>query len=63
MNVERRVRLTEGDTMESGLRCPECGTYTTFSDIITTGQCRRGGGRGSCEARLRVDVVVENRPE
>ncbi|MDS0295877.1 hypothetical protein [Halogeometricum luteum] len=59
MAVERRVRLTEGDTMENGLRCPECGTYTTISDIIATGQCRRGGGRGECDVRLHVDVVVE----
>ena len=45
--------------MENGLRCPKCGTYTTISDIIATGQCRRGGGRGECDVRLHVDVVVE----
>ncbi len=34
MGPERRIRLTEGDSMESGLRCPACGTYTAISDII-----------------------------
>ncbi|SFR33466.1 hypothetical protein [Halogeometricum limi] len=57
---ERRVRLTEGHCMENGLHCPACGTYTTISDIIATGQCRNGGGRGDCDVHLHVDVVIED---
>ncbi|ELY26980.1 hypothetical protein GL213_00185 [Halogeometricum borinquense] len=59
MGPERRIRLTEGDSMESGLRCPACGTYTAISDIIATGRCRNGGSSGSCDVTLHVDVVVE----
>jgi hypothetical protein len=59
MVAERRVRLTEGDSMERGLRCPSCGTYTTLSDIIVTGRCRNGGRRGDCDVNLHVDVVIE----
>jgi hypothetical protein len=58
MAVERRIRLDERHSMERGLRCPECGTYTSFSDIIVTGQCR-GALRDDCDADLALDLVVE----
>jgi hypothetical protein len=45
--------------MESGIRCPVCGTYTTLSDIIATGHCR-GSVTGDCSATLRVDLVVQD---
>ncbi|MFC7204913.1 hypothetical protein ACFQJC_15455 [Haloferax namakaokahaiae] len=56
MADERRVRLTELDGMEMGVRCPTCGTYTSFGDILATGTCR-GGWRG-CTTRLRLDLVI-----
>jgi hypothetical protein len=57
MSANRRVRLTEQDTVEGGIRCPACGTYTSLTDIIATGHCR-GGWRGACDAELLVDLVV-----
>ena len=44
--------------MERGVRCPDCGSYTSFTDIIATGRCR-----GDCETRLSLDLVVERGPE
>lgn len=56
MAVERRVRLTERDGMEMGIRCPNCATYTSFGDILATGHCR-GGWKG-CQTELRLDLVI-----
>lgn len=57
---QRRIRLTERDGMEGGINCPQCGTYTSFGDIIATGRCRRAWEGGGCEARLAIDLVVEH---
>jgi hypothetical protein len=54
----RRHRLSEDEAMERGVRCPDCGSYTSFTDIIATGRCR-----GDCETRLSLDLVVERSPE
>ena len=43
--------------MERGVRCPNCGSYTSFTDILATGHCR-GVRTSSCETRLRLDLVV-----
>ncbi|ELK54626.1 MULTISPECIES: hypothetical protein [Haloferax] len=56
MADEHRHRLTERDGMEMGIRCPNCGTYTSFGDILATGACR-GGWKG-CRTGLRLDLVV-----
>ncbi|WP_411965073.1 hypothetical protein [Haloferax sp. YSMS24] len=53
---ERRVRLTERDAMEMGIRCPNCDTYTSFGDILATGQCR-GEWKG-CTTELELELVV-----
>jgi adenine-specific DNA methylase len=58
MPDSRRIRLSEDDAMERGVRCPNCGSYTSFADIIATGWCRRARG-GDCETRLGLDLVVE----
>ena len=57
---ERRVRLTEGDAIEAGVRCPNCGGYNSFADIIATGQCRNAWGSSAddCGAELALDLVV-----
>ncbi len=60
MPEERRIRITEGDSMEGGVRCPSCGSYTSFGDIIATGTCSRGSGRGPCDIRLALDLVIES---
>ncbi|SEO56802.1 hypothetical protein SAMN04487948_103269 [Halogranum amylolyticum] len=54
-----RIRLTERDSMEGGVRCPNCGSYTSFGDIIATGHCR-GVRREEepCETGLAIDLVV-----
>jgi hypothetical protein len=57
MPDRRRIRLSEGDAMERGVRCPNCGSYTSFTDILATGHCR-GVRTSSCETRLRLDLVV-----
>jgi hypothetical protein len=54
----RRVRLNERDGMEGGVRCPCCGRYNSFGDIVATGTCR-GGAAGDCEASLALDLVVD----
>jgi hypothetical protein len=59
MPDSRRIRLSEDDAMEQGVRCPSCGSYTSFSDIVATGQCR-GGWRGDCSTALSLDLIVEN---
>lgn len=54
-----RVRLTERDSMEGGVRCPNCESYTSFSDIIVTGHCRGVQRRTNpCETALAIDLVV-----
>ena len=58
MPDSRRIRLSEDDAMERGVRCPNCGTYTSFSDIVSTGHCR-GQWRGDCRTRLSLDLIVE----
>ena len=59
-SVERRVRLTEGDAIEEGVRCPNCGGYNAFTDIIATGRCRNawGSSEGDCAAALALDLVI-----
>ncbi|SFL27798.1 hypothetical protein SAMN04487950_3201 [Halogranum rubrum] len=55
-----RIRLTERDSMEGGVRCPSCGSYTSFSDIIATGQCRGVHRQDkSCETELAIDLVIQ----
>jgi hypothetical protein len=55
-----RIRLTERDSMESGVRCPNCGSYTSFGDIIATGHCRGVRRREDpCETALAIDLVVK----
>ena len=58
MPDSRRIRLSEDDAMEQGVRCPNCGTYTAFTDIVATGHCR-GAWRGDCSAQLSLDLIVE----
>ena len=60
---ERRVRLTEGDAIEEGVRCPNCGGYNAFADIIATGRCRNGWGANEddCSTTLALDLVVRDR--
>jgi hypothetical protein len=58
MSDRRRIRLSERDAMEGGIRCPNCGTYTSFVDILATERCR-GVLSGDCEIRLSLDLVVE----
>ena len=59
-SVERRVRLTEGDAIEAGVRCPNCGGYNAFADIIATGRCRNAwrSSEADCTATLALDLVV-----
>lgn len=59
MGGTHRIRLTERDSMERGVRCPNCGSYTSFSDIIATGHCRGIHRREDpCETALAIDLVV-----
>jgi hypothetical protein len=53
----RRIRLSEGDAMERGVRCPNCGSYTSFTDILATGHCH-GARTHDCETHLRLDLVA-----
>jgi hypothetical protein len=62
MPDRRRIRLSEGDAMEQGVRCPSCGSYTSFADILATGQCR-GVWADDCETELALDLVVERGAE
>ena len=60
MDTARRIRLTERDAVEGGVRCPGCGHYTTFGDIIATGGCGGGEWRGGdCEAELALELVFD----
>lgn len=47
--------------MERGVRCPNCGSYTSFADILATERCR-GVQTGDCGTRLWLDLVVGERP-
>lgn len=59
MDGTHRIRLTERDSIEGGVHCPNCGSYTSFADIIATGHCRRGRRREEpCETTLAIDLVV-----
>ncbi|WP_380681405.1 hypothetical protein [Salinigranum sp. GCM10025319] len=62
MSHRRRIRLSERDAMEGGIRCPNCGSYTSFVDILATERCR-GVLSGECELRLSLDLVVEHDTE
>ncbi|MFB6129550.1 MAG: hypothetical protein ABEJ28_01865 [Salinigranum sp.] len=57
MATKRRVRLSESDGMEGGIRCPNCGSYTSFGDIIATGRCR-GTETRQCDVGLALDLVI-----
>lgn len=60
MGGTHRIRLTEGDSMEGGVRCPSCGSYTSFGDIIATGSCRGRRDEDPCETELALDLVVSD---
>jgi hypothetical protein len=62
MSHRRRIRLSERDAMEGGIRCPNCGSYTSFVDILATERCR-GVLSGDCEIQLSLDLVVERDTE
>ena len=47
--------------MEGGVRCPNCGSYTSFSDIIATGHCRGIRRADPCETALAIDLVIRHR--
>jgi hypothetical protein len=59
MADRRRIRLSEDDAMERGVRCPNCGTYTSFTDILATNRCR-GVRSSECETHLWLDLVVDS---
>jgi hypothetical protein len=58
MAGEVRIRITEREGVEGGVRCPNCGGYTSFRDIVAAGLCG-GGWRTGCDARLALDLVVD----
>ncbi|MFC5365389.1 hypothetical protein [Salinirubrum litoreum] len=61
MTTQRRIRLAESEAMEGGVRCPKCGSYTSFGDIVAAGGCGGGEWRGGdCDASLSLDLVLEN---
>ena len=49
---ERRFRLTEEEAMEGGVRCPGCGRYACFGDVVATGRC------AGCATQWGLDLVV-----
>jgi hypothetical protein len=49
---ERRFRLSEEEAMEGGVRCPGCGRYACFGDIVATGRC------AGCATEWGLDLVV-----
>ena len=59
---ERHIRLTEEDAVEGGVRCPNCGGYNAFGDIVATGQCRNAWESNSreCVTGLELDLVVRD---
>jgi hypothetical protein len=59
MTDRHRIRLSERDAMEGGVRCPNCGSYTSFVDILATERCR-GASAAACGTRLSLDLVVEH---
>lgn len=59
MSSARRIRLQERDSIEGGVRCPACGSYTSFGDVVATGRCSGAWFRG-CEATLALDLVFES---
>lgn len=61
MDREQRVPITELDGMEGGIRCPNCGAYASFGDVVAVGGCSRGSWRGGpCEATLSLELVVSD---
>lgn len=59
MDGTHRIRLTERDSIEGGVHCPNCGSYTSFDDIIAIGRCRGSRRREDpCDAALAIDLVI-----
>ncbi|MFB6155944.1 MAG: hypothetical protein ABEJ22_08610 [Haloferacaceae archaeon] len=54
----RRIRLGEQHAMEGGVHCPECGSYTSFGDVLATARCS-GYERESCDVAMRLELLVE----
>ena len=59
MGGVRRLRLTERDGMEGGVRCPGCGSYTSFGDVLATGRCS-GRRHEGCDARLELELILKS---
>ena len=57
MERVRRIQLGERHAMEGGVHCPECGSYTSFGDVLATGRC--SGVGDDCRASMRIELVVE----
>jgi hypothetical protein len=55
MSGTRRLRLSERDGMEGGVRCPECGSYTSFGDVLATGRCS-GRRHDGCDVTLDLEL-------
>lgn len=58
MVVVRR-RVTEKEAMDGGLPCPGCGTYVSLESVAIARTCPRAS-RGDCDARLSLEVVVDD---
>jgi hypothetical protein len=52
--IPDRRQVCEADAVEGGVRCPGCGAFVSFGDVVARGTC----GRVDCEARLSLDLVV-----
>jgi hypothetical protein len=50
----KRIRRSVGEmeAMEGGVRCPLCGRYACFGDVVSTGRCE------GCAAQWGLDLVV-----
>jgi hypothetical protein len=44
--------------MEGGVRCPGCGSYTSFGDVLATGRCS-GRRHDECDARLELELILK----
>jgi hypothetical protein len=55
MTAVRRIQLGERDAMEGGVHCPECGSYTSFGDILATRRC----SGINCDVTMRMELLVE----
>lgn len=58
MEGVRRLRLSERDAMEGGVRCPDCGSDTSFGDVLATGRCR-GRRNERCEVTLELELILQ----